>query len=77
MTLRKILYAQYSISRIIFYPTISDALKCTSTAKTNTPQARVGFYPLPNNYVIKYVFLFFIINQNKINKYNATFIHER
>ena len=46
MTLRKILYAQYSISRIIFYPTISDALKCTSSAKTNTPQARVGFYPL-------------------------------
>ena len=24
----------------------SEALKCISSAKTNTPQARVGFYPL-------------------------------
>ena len=49
--------AQYSISRIIFYPTISDALKCTSSAKTNTPQARVGFYPLPIINKITYFYL--------------------
>ena len=37
--------AQLLNLKIIFYPTIV-TLKCISSAKTNTPQARVGFYPL-------------------------------